>query len=78
MHLETLMCKDGYGPKAIANGGPKRQSNSVLVSANLKDDAIRSEKPNTNAIRLGDSVPISKIVLSYPNALRLGIFFKVT
>ena len=44
--------------EAIANGGPKRQPNSVLVSATLKNDAIGSEKPNANALRLGDSVLI--------------------
>ena len=33
---------------------------SVLVSVTLKNDAIGSEKPNANALRLGDSVPISQ------------------
>ena len=46
--------------KAVANGGPKRKPNSVLVSVTLKNDAIGSEKPNANALRLGDSVPISQ------------------
>ncbi len=46
--------------EAIANGGPKRQPNSVLVSVTLKNDAIGSEKPNANALHLGDSVPISQ------------------
>ena len=46
--------------EAVANGGPKRKPNSVLVSVTLKNDAIGSEKPNANALRLGDSVPISQ------------------
>ena len=46
----------------VANGGPKRKPNSVLVSVTLKNDAIGSEKPNPNALRLGDSVPISQKV----------------
>ena len=46
--------------EAVANGGPKRKPNSVLVSVTLKNDAKNngSEKPNANALRLGDSVPI--------------------
>ncbi len=46
--------------KAVANGGPKRKPSSVLVSVTLKNDAIGSEKPNANALSLGDSVPISQ------------------
>ena len=46
--------------KAVANGGPKRKPNSVLVSVTLKNDANGSEKPNANALHLGDSVPISQ------------------
>ena len=46
--------------KAVANGGPKRKANSVLVSVTLKNDANGSEKPNANALRLGDSVLISQ------------------
>jgi hypothetical protein len=47
--------------KAVANGGPKRKPNSVLVSVTLKNDAIGSEKPNANALHLGDhSVPTSQ------------------
>ena len=46
--------------QVVANGGPKRQPNSVLVSATLKNDAIGSEKPYANALQLRDSVPISQ------------------
>ena len=46
--------------QAVANGGPKPKPNSVLVSVTLKNDANGSEKPNANALRLGDSVPISQ------------------
>ena len=46
--------------EAVANGGPKPKPNSVKVSVTLKNDANGSEKPNANALRLGDSVPISQ------------------
>jgi len=38
----------------------RRKANSVLVSVTLKNDANGNEKPNTNTLRLGDSVPISQ------------------
>ncbi len=50
----------GLTNKAVAKGGTKRRPNSVLVSVTLKNDAIGSENPNANALRLGDSVPISQ------------------
>jgi hypothetical protein len=56
--------------EAVANGGPKRKPNSVLVSVTLKNDAIGSDKPNANAFR-------AHIPISYPNALRLGFFPKL-
>ena len=49
-----------YPAKAVDNGGPKHKPNSVLVSVTLKNDAIGSEKPNANALRLGDSVSVTK------------------
>ena len=49
--------------QAVANGGPKRKPNIVLVLVTPKKIAIGIEKPNANALRLGDSVPI------YPNKL---------
>ena len=55
-----LLSQNNPVSKAVANGRPKRKPNSVLVSVTLKIDAIRREKPNANALSLGDSVPISQ------------------